>query len=262
MLKSLYFWWSDLLLWWGVYTSNAEYAAPRFASLISKLKFVQLNVELKRVGEAQDGGYWLPITELSGSFVISGGIGPTSKFERQLAEIGLEVICFDASVQALPHTHPNITFEQKFLGNTMDDTSVNSHAIVKKYNHLFLNYGTPLGVLKLDIEGGEYGFILGATQEFLQSFAFIVIECHYLDSLLDPFGSLVIEEFFRKILQTHSIYKMERNPSHRIKNKSDLELTRTVEFSFVHNSHSAIAHTFENSQFQQKRFFDYDGAPL
>ena len=258
LIKLIVRWLVEILLFFGIFTSKVKYSKGLLFSFFQSLEFAKIDVNLKRYGEIGDGGYWLPNLNSTGGFILSGGVGPTSLFEQELAKTGFQIICFDASVSRLPHEHNNITFEKKYLGNIDDELTISPGKI---YEDVMVKVPSSLRanqILKLDIEGSEYGFILGASSNFLSEFRFIIVECHYVDNLFDPLGGKLISEFFKKLLNSHSIYKMERNSAHQVKRKFGFELTRTIELSLIRKNDSLISSSHGNRDLKLRRLFDYN----
>ena len=55
-------------------------------------------VALRLVGDGKDGSYVVPAETFGATCVISAGVGPTSCFEIEFANLGLKCVLIDGSV--------------------------------------------------------------------------------------------------------------------------------------------------------------------
>ena len=77
---------------------------------------------------------------------------------------------FDRTIDDYPyHYTQNIQFIKKNINNFNDDNNTNLSFLTDKYNNIFL---------KIDIEGGEYPWLLQIDETQLNKFKQIVIEFH------------------------------------------------------------------------------------
>jgi hypothetical protein len=127
-----------------------------------------------RCGTNRDGGYVL--AELDGEYdcYISAGVSEEESFSRDFINkynIKKEnSYAFDASINDYPyHYTENIQFIKKYINNVNDENNTNLSFITDKCNNIFL---------KMDIEGGEYSWLLQIDEDILNKFKQIVIEFH------------------------------------------------------------------------------------
>ena len=127
-----------------------------------------------RCGANHDGGY--VIAELEGGYdlYISAGISDEESFSRDF--INKYDMCesnsfgFDGTIDNYPYQYTNkISFIKKNINSFNDDNNTDLNFLITKYDRIFL---------KMDIEGGEYPWILSMSEELLQNFKQIVIEFH------------------------------------------------------------------------------------
>jgi len=77
---------------------------------------------------------------------------------------------FDGTIQNYPYNYTNkILFIKKNIHSINDDNNTNLSFLTNKYNNIFL---------KMDIEGGEYPWLLQIDEIQLNKFKQIVIEFH------------------------------------------------------------------------------------
>lgn len=130
----------------------------------------------RRVGGREDGGY---VVWDSGGLLcdvlLSYGIGTNVDFEVELAEKGVRVFSFDHTVPGLPRPHQCISFSREALsGNDVLGIAGTLQT------HLCVVSAMQRVVLKMDVEGAEFGAILATPQETLDRFDQICVEFHWL----------------------------------------------------------------------------------
>jgi len=160
-----------------------------------------------RCGINGDGGYVL--AELDGGYdcYISAGISNEESFSRDfINKYNIHKdnsYGFDGTIKTYPYRYTqNIQFIKKNINNFNDDNNTNLDFLTEKYNNIFL---------KIDIEGGEYPWLLKIDEAQLNKFKQIVIEfhgitndgwnCHYNDKV----------ECLRKLSNTHYIVHAHGN---------------------------------------------------
>jgi hypothetical protein len=127
-----------------------------------------------RCGSKNDGGYVL--AELDGDYdcYISAGISNEESFSRDFINKynmnEYNSFGFDGTIQNYPYHYTNkISFIKKNINVFNDDNNNNLQFLTGKYNNIFL---------KMDIEGGEYPWLLQIDENQLNKFKQIVIEFH------------------------------------------------------------------------------------
>ena len=129
-----------------------------------------------RCGSHNDGGY--VFAELNGEYdcYISAGISNEESFSRDfINKYNMnEYNCFgfDGTINNYPYQYTNkISFIKKNINSFNDNNNSNLSFLINKYNNIFL---------KIDIEGGEYPWLLQIDETQLEKFKQIVIEFHGL----------------------------------------------------------------------------------
>ena len=129
----------------------------------------------KRYGDKKDGGYVIGILENQYDCYISCGIGNNESFTRDfLNEHNYlsknDCYAFDGTINDYPYKYSkNITFIKKNINNYNDEFNTDLTEIIKKYKNIFLS---------VDIEGGEYDWLLSLNNELLNNISQIAIEFH------------------------------------------------------------------------------------
>jgi hypothetical protein len=160
-----------------------------------------------RCGSNSDGGYVL--AELDGEYdcYISAGIADDESFSRDfINKYNMnEYNCFgfDGTIQNYPyHYTKKISFIKKNINSFNDDNNSNLSFFIDKYSNIFL---------KMDIEGGEYPWLLSLEESQLCKFSQIVIEFHGItnDSWNCSYNDKV--KCLEKLSKTHYIVHAHGN---------------------------------------------------
>ena len=127
-----------------------------------------------RNGANCDGGY--VYGDLDGDYdcYISAGISNEESFSRDFINKynmnEYNSFGFDGTINSYPyHYTNNISFIKKNIYCFSDNNNSDLSYLINKYNNIFL---------KMDIEGGEYNWLLSIDESKLSKFKQIVIEFH------------------------------------------------------------------------------------
>ena len=142
---------------------------------------------LRLIGSQGDGGYLMTDFDIKqAQFLISGGIETNNEFEYELAELGIEGLQIDNSIDNPPTVHENLKFIRATLG-LGEDQSFSIDAYLDSVDSKNI-------LLKLDIEGAELEVINEIKSHNLEKIHAAVIELHALDYLF-------FNEFRTKLLE-------------------------------------------------------------
>jgi hypothetical protein len=127
-----------------------------------------------RCGSPCDGGY--VFADLDGKYdlYISAGISDEESFSRDFINKynmnESNSFGFDGTISNYPYRYTkNISFIKKNINHFNDDNNTNLSFLINNYDNIFL---------KMDIEGGEYPWLLQIDETQLNKFKQIVIEFH------------------------------------------------------------------------------------
>lgn len=143
---------------------------------MSNLKVLQVyHMDHKiRCGANCDGGYVM--AELDGEYdcYISAGISDEESFSRDfIHKYNINKnnsYGFDGTINDYPYEYTqNIQFIKKNINYFNDNNNTNLSDLIETYSNIFL---------KMDIEGGEYPWLLSIDEPKLNKFKQIVIEFH------------------------------------------------------------------------------------
>jgi len=160
-----------------------------------------------RLGINMDGGYVM--ADLSGTYdcYISGGVGREESFSKEFIEKyhmnEFNSFGIDSSIESYPIEYTNnISFIKKNISGVNDEANTNLQYLMKLYNNIFL---------KMDIEGGEYDWIMSLNTQDLCSFKQIVIEVHGINN--DSWGTpyRIKHECLKRLSETHYLVHAHGN---------------------------------------------------
>ena len=175
-----------------------------------------------RLGINRDGGY--VIAEVSAAEVsaaeapvydcyISAGVSNEESFTRDFlarysAGCSLDesnCFAFDGTIQSYPTQYTDkITFFKKNIGGGVEDTDseTNLRFVLDKYSRVFL---------KMDIEGGEYPWLMRMTADDLRKIRQVVIEFHGITGA--GWGAEFHQKWacMKKLAETHFIVHAHGN---------------------------------------------------
>ena len=126
-----------------------------------------------RLGNKFDGGYVIAVIEdYDYDCYISCGISNEESFSRDfIRKYNIKnSYGFDGTIQSYPSEYQtDIIFIKKNINSFNDENNDNLVGIIEQYDNIFL---------KMDIEGGEYEWLMIMDEEKLNKFGQIVIEFH------------------------------------------------------------------------------------
>ena len=160
-----------------------------------------------RFGANNDGGYVIGVLGGKYDCYISAGISNEESFSRDfITKYNMNEynsFAFDGTINGYPYDYTtNISFVKKNINCFNDSYNTNLYPLIEKYNNIFL---------KMDIEGGEYPWLLNITEEQLSKFKQIVIELHGITN--DSWGCSNADKIvcLEKLLKTHYIVHAHGN---------------------------------------------------
>jgi len=158
-----------------------------------------------RCGVNSDGGY--VFADLDGTYdcYISAGISDEESFSRDFIEKHKTTnnFGFDGTIEQYPSEYArDIQFFKKNIGHCNNDYFTDLSFLTETYNDIFL---------KMDIEGGEYPWLLNIAEPRLQKFKQIVIEFHGI--MDDSWGCAMKDKVkcLEKLSKTHYIIHAHGN---------------------------------------------------
>lgn len=201
------------------------------SSLIGKLRPVQTEVELIRLGGNRDGGYLLPNDLENIEACFSPGVGSRSFFEKACADLRMEVFMSDASVENPMIENKRFHFTRKYIGGNRKPEFISLQQWIDSTN---IAEASDL-ILQMDIEGYEYEALQDISIETLQRFRIIIIEFHMLTSVGSGWYYHRFKKVIEKLLQHHSCVHIHPNNCCGSKTIHGIDVPGVAEFTFYRN---------------------------
>ena len=219
----------NLLLDFDVMAFRAT-PAKDVEDFVKKLKPVNVQRRLIRVGGDGDGGYLVPddLDGLAGCF--SPGVDVTASFETDLLQRGVPSYLADKSVDAPPPELDRFTFDKKFLGASDNEEFMTLESWFRKYVEPS-NQSDFL--LQMDIEGAEYGVLLNCPAWLLKRFRIVVMEFHNLFSLYEPVAFSLMRDAINKLLDDFYVVHIHPNNCSGTIESHGLSVPGVVEMTFL-----------------------------
>lgn len=217
-----------------IFTSKDYYAELQDLLHIAKVE----GFELVRVGREHDGGYIMLDDFHAGDTAYSFGISNDVSWDKDMASRGYDVFMYDHTIDGLLEENPRFHWSKLGIadGHTQDDRLKTLDELIAQNHH---EYKRNM-ILKMDVEGAEWGFLEQVSSETLSQFGQMTFEFHNIINNENPERVL---SAFRKINQTHQLVHIHANNNGNYisfghKNFcSLLELTYVLrsKYSFVEN---------------------------
>jgi len=220
---------SSLAAKMGLYVASAL-PKEKLERFLEKIHPIHCGKDLIRLGPDADGGYLLP-DDLEGiAACFSPGVDVESRFELQLAELGMDVFMADYSVDKPATDHPHFHFEKKYLASydsghfmTMD-TWINSQKSLDPKSDL---------ILQMDIEGAEYEVLQSISTQAINRFRIIVMEFHGWHQLYKPEVYQKANSVLDKLLLTHTVVHIHPNNYGQVKIHEGIPLYEYPEITLI-----------------------------
>jgi hypothetical protein len=182
-----------------------------------------------RNGSNWDGGYVYCELEDGYDCYISAGISDEESFSRDFINKynfnEYNSYGFDGTIEDYPYHFTNkITFIKKNINSFNDDNNSNLSHLINKYDNIFL---------KMDIEGGEYNWLLNIDESDLTKFKQLIIEFHGITD--DDWGCNYLDKIkcLEKLSKTHYIVHAHGNNCGKVVNK----IPDVIELTFVNKNY-------------------------
>ena len=156
--------------------------------------------ELVRMGRDYDGGYIMLNDLQPGNIAYSFGISTDVSWDKAMASKGYDVFMYDHTIEGLPEDNERFHFFRQGIsdGTTQDDRLKTLEELIA-VNHHENEHDM---ILKMDVEGAEWGFLENVRTETLMQFSQILFEFHGVNSReIYP----RVPEVLRKLNKTHQL---------------------------------------------------------
>jgi len=162
---------------------------------LSKIKNT-VGYDFVRVGAANDGGYVM-LDDLPGGVAYSFGINDDVTWDDDMASRGYEVYMYDYTIDALPYEKDGFHFFKEGIADFEESDNLKKLETFIKRNGHEKNGNM---ILKIDVEGAEWGVFENIPANLLKRFNQIVVEFH---DLFDFNNLARYNDVFEKISKIH-----------------------------------------------------------
>ncbi|MCI0465841.1 MAG: FkbM family methyltransferase, partial [Beijerinckiaceae bacterium] len=153
-----------------------------------------------RIGPKTDGGYILADRLSPAQAVLSYGIGKEYRFDSEMARRGHDVYMFDHTIEGIQSKSKKLRFFREGVSSSTDASEVKFS--IKDHLDRHRITGQNL-ILKMDVEGAEYGALEAVPLDTLHRFEQIILEIHWLERL-DEFTFR--DRFCRVLRRLNSVF--------------------------------------------------------
>lgn len=195
-----------------------------------------------RLGDDGDGGYVLLDRLAPAGVCLSLGVGDNVSFDLTLAQLGYDVFQFDHTVDGPPLAHERFYFNRIGISDQASppDGFLSIADILAVYD---LRQRDDL-ILKMDIEGAEWGAIPLISLEDLDHFDQICIEFHHLGQLNRAAFAEMASVVFHHLRKTHVAVHVHGNNNRPIYNVLGVPVPDVLEITLARRrSHAFLPST-------------------
>ncbi|QUS54408.1 FkbM family methyltransferase [Pseudovibrio brasiliensis] len=214
-------------------------------SRLSPMDVVGCN--LTRIGRAFDGGYIMAPLRPDEKVAYSLGINRDVSWDLEMARNGCKVYQYDHTIDGLPHNHEGFNYFKKGITTshqTNQQMTCLRHELVKNGHK-----NTNDILLKMDIEGDEWGVFADLEINELQKFSQILVEFHDLHKVYKLFWYRTALEGLNKLFKTHQAVHVHGNNNTSLRIIGGYAVPPVLEVTFLRRDlfqFSPCTRTFPN----------------
>ena len=196
--------------------------------------------DLVRLGREHDGGYILLNDFHDGDIAYSFGICDDVSWDKDMALRGYDIFMYDHTIDALPEDNPRFHWAKLGIagGITQDESLKTLDELVKANHH----EDRQNMILKMDVEGAEWGFLHNVSSKLLSQFSQMTFEFHGIPNHYDP--ELVLS-IFRKINQTHQLVHIHANNNGNYISLGNKKFCALFELTYVLRSKYTFSENYD-----------------
>ena len=184
--------------------------------------------DLVRIGREHDGGYILLDDFHEGDIAYSFGINNDVSWDKDAASRGCEVFMYDHTIDKLPEENPRFHWAKLGIADGVTrDSKLKTLDELIAINH---HEDKRSMILKMDVEGAEWGFLEQVSSETLSQFSQMSFEFHNITSHPNPEQVL---SAFRKINRTHQLVHIHANNDVYYVSFGEKKFCEALECSYV-----------------------------
>lgn len=188
--------------------ASFQTSADYYHMLRAALQVKQCQSSFVRIGRHNDGGY-LMLPPAPGGIAYSFGICDDVSWDSAMADCGYQVYMYDHTIDELPEHRSEFHFFRKGIASSTEDQpplyplsyylAMNGHV---HQQHM---------ILKMDVEGAEWGFFLQTPSAILAQFDQVVLELHNLVHEHSAMQTNQMLYGLQKLQETHDLVHLHPN---------------------------------------------------
>lgn len=184
---------------------------------------------LIRIGQEYDGGYIMVNDFRNVVFAYSFGIGSDVSWDEGMAEQGVEVYCYDHTIEKLPKENRRLHFYKTGIAGAdcISEGLLSMESIIHRNAHEKENRL----VLKMDVEGAEWDFLNSVSSDILNQFSQMTFELH---GVTDTGNSRQVIAALEKMNRTHqAVWVHANNAAGGAEQAGDIVMPGLLEITYV-----------------------------
>lgn len=160
---------------------------------------------------------------------ISLGVSESSPWDLEMANLGYQVIEYDASIEKCPYEHKNIKFHKKFVGVETKGDFISLEAVIEQ-NGLDEKMEN---ILQIDIENAEWDILERIDMKLIERyFTQVIFEFHGCNP--EEFqGAQKRFKVLEKLSENYQVIHTHLNNHGKIFYSRGFFLSTTIEVSFL-----------------------------
>ena len=184
--------------------------SPNYYREIHKLLHISKveGFDLVRIGRDNDGGYIMLNDFNQGGIAYSFGISDEVSWDKDMARRGYDVFMYDHTIKKLPEENSRFHFFRQGLSSSKNNSEQlkTLEYFIKQNNH---DNQSDM-ILKMDVEGAEWGFLESVKPETLSQFSQLTFEFHDIINR-QSLKKYSLYFILRKINETHQLIHLHAN---------------------------------------------------
>lgn len=201
----------------------------KFRSLLSPMDVIDSNY--RRVGKDFDGGYVM-LDDFSGDNITAAysfGISNDVSWDEEMAKAGIDVYMYDHTIEKLPKENKRFFFFKQGVTGKPEEGLETLSTLMARNGHQESNKL----ILKMDIEGYEWGVFEETSIHVIEQFVQIVIEFHGLSPKRSKEELSLVFKVLEKINKTHQSIHVHANGHTPVSWLGEWALPELLEVTYV-----------------------------
>lgn len=183
-----------------------------------------------RCGNLHDGGYVMVDDFSNGGIAYSFGISNDVSWDDDMADKGYNVFMYDHTIKGLPKERSEFHFFKKGIADSIATDMLDTlEAFVYQNGHESASHM----ILKMDVEGAEWGFLEMTSSELLHKFDQIVLELH---GFLHPKHKYKILSGLHKLSISHAVVHVHANNYSKEWECDDIHFSDVLEVTWANRN--------------------------